>query len=38
MEGLLLEQVDKVLEEVCVPMYVAEQAVGHRALLRLSLA
>ena len=31
MEGLLLEQVDRVLEEVSAPVFVAELVAGHQA-------
>ena len=37
-EGLLLEQVYIVLEEVSAPMSLAVQVAGHRALLWLSLS
>ena len=37
-EGLLLEQVGRVLGEVSVPEFVAVPVAGHRALLWLSLS
>ena len=38
MEGLLLEQVYIVLEEVSAPMFVAVPVAGHPALLWLNLS